>query len=206
MMYGSWDMACMRQTEFFLILDYFLFFYPLTMQKIKILKKWKKRLEISSFHTSAPQMKIISSMIPDIWSVTGRIFCHFELLFTPLTHWQPKKSKFWKNETNTWRYHHFTPVYQKSWSYATLFLRYGTTDNYFSFWGIFSPFTPVTAQKIKVLKKWKKAPGDIIILHTCTKKLWFDDVWFLWYGVRQMDRWTDRQMDGLEKWNWYWFS
>ena len=40
---------------------------------------------------------------------------------------------------------------------------------------IFSHFGPSTAlltslitQKIKVLKKWKKTPEDIIVLHTCT--------------------------------------
>ena len=40
---------------------------------------------------------------------------------------------------------------------------------YFSFWAIFCPFTPLTAQKIKILEKWKKGPGDITILHICTK-------------------------------------
>ena len=28
--------------------------------------------------------------------------------------------------------------------------------NYFLFWAIFCPFTPLIAQKIKILKKWKK--------------------------------------------------
>ena len=37
-----------------------------------------------------------------------------------------QKLKFWKNWKKTsWRYHHFTQVYQKSWSYAILFPRYG---------------------------------------------------------------------------------
>ena len=40
-------------------------------------------------------------------------------------------------------------------------------QNFFSFWDIFCHFTPLTTQKI--LKKWKKPPGDIIILHKCTK-------------------------------------
>ena len=40
---------------------------------------------------------------------------------------------------------------------------------YFSFWAIFCPFTPITAWKMKISKKWKKMPGDIIILHKCTK-------------------------------------
>ena len=39
---------------------------------------------------------------------------------------------------------------------------------YFSFWAIFHLFTPVTAWKIKISKKWEKH-RDIIILHKCTK-------------------------------------
>ena len=46
--------------------------------------------------------------------------------FLPFYPTNPKKSKFWKNEKNIWRYHHFTAVHQRSWSYAILFLRYGT--------------------------------------------------------------------------------
>ena len=36
--------------------------------------------------------------------------------------------------------------------------------DYFSFWATFCPFTPLTPQNTK-----KKTPGDIIILHKCTK-------------------------------------
>ena len=51
---------------------------------------------------------------------------------------------------------------------------YGSGDmardgcNYFSFWAIFSPFTP-NSSKNQNLKKMKKRPEDIIILHKCTK-------------------------------------
>ena len=38
----------------------------------------------------------------------------------------------------------------------------------FSFWAIFCPITLLTAQKTN-FKKMKKTPGDIIILHMCTK-------------------------------------
>ena len=50
------------------------------------------------------------------------ILGHF-LAFYPTKN--PKKSKFWKNEKTYWRYNHFTHVYQKSWLYAILLLRYG---------------------------------------------------------------------------------
>ena len=43
MMYGFWDMECDRY--FFVILVYFLPFYPSNNSKIKILKKWKKKPE-----------------------------------------------------------------------------------------------------------------------------------------------------------------
>ena len=59
-----------RQTEHFIILDYLLPFYPLTIQKIKILKKCKKHLEISSLYTSVPQIMIICYTFPKVWRVT----------------------------------------------------------------------------------------------------------------------------------------
>ena len=53
MMYGSWDMERDRQ-NFFSFWTIFCPFTPLTTKKIKILKKWKTSLEISSFYTSVP--------------------------------------------------------------------------------------------------------------------------------------------------------
>ena len=56
-------------------------------------------------------------------------------------------------------------MYQKSWSYAILFLRYIVRDGCncsISFGAIFYPVTALTAQK-------KQPPGGIIILHKCTK-------------------------------------
>ena len=57
---------------------------------------------------------------------------------------------------------------------------------------IFFPFYPPNSPKNQNLKKMKKTPRDIIILHMCTKNY---DVRFLRYGARQMDRWMDRQTD-----------
>ena len=42
-------------------------------------------------------------------------------------------------------------------------------QNVLSFWTIVCPLNSLKTQKIKTLKKWKKNPGDIIILHNCTK-------------------------------------
>ena len=56
---------------------------PLTTQRIKILKKWKKHLEISSFYTSVPKIMIIGYTVPEIWCVLGvTIIFHFDPFFT----------------------------------------------------------------------------------------------------------------------------
>ena len=48
----------------------------------------------------------------------------------------------------------------------------GNRQNFLWFWAIFCHFTSLppqlTTREIKTLKKWKKKPGDIIILHMCT--------------------------------------
>ena len=114
----SYDLWLLRyeaqQTEFFLIWAIFCPFTPLSTQKIKILKKRKKSREILSFSTSVPQMTIIWYMVPEIWSVTARMFCHFGPFFYP--------------------------------------------------------FTPLTTQKIKILKKWKKHL-EISSFYTCIPKI-----------------------------------
>ena len=55
----------------------------------------------------------------------GQKFLSCWTVFCPVTLLTTQKSKFWKTEKNARRYHHFTQVYQKSWSCAVLFLRYG---------------------------------------------------------------------------------
>ena len=75
-----------RGTEFFVNMCQFLPFYPLTTWKIKMLKKWKKYLEMSSFYTCVPRIRIIWCMLPEIWSVTDIIFCHFGPIFALLLH------------------------------------------------------------------------------------------------------------------------
>ena len=65
---------------------------------------------------------------------------------------------------------------------------------YFSFRAIFCPFTPLTAPKINILKKWKKHL-EILSFYICVQKWsdddqkmikWSDDVRFLRYGAWQI--------------------
>ena len=115
-----------QQTEFFVIWTLFCSFTLLTTWKIKILKKWKKHLEISPFYTSAINDNHMIYGSSDM-KRDGR---NFFVILDYFLHFYPsknlEKSKLRKNEKITWSYYHFTQVHQKSWSYAILFLRYGT--------------------------------------------------------------------------------
>ena len=116
-------------------------------------------------------MTIQWCIVPEILGVTDRYFCHFGpfLHFNPP--YQPKISKFWKNFKNVWRYYHFTHVYHKLQSYDIWFLRYwgAQQTEFFVIFDKFLPIYPLKTWKIKILKKWKKKPGHIIILQKCTK-------------------------------------
>ena len=65
-----------------IIMDNFLPFYPPPPSlpktpKIRILKKWKKLLEISSFYRCEPKTTIICGTVPEIQSETDIIFLSF---------------------------------------------------------------------------------------------------------------------------------
>ena len=126
MMHGSWDMECNRQ-NFLSLWTIFCPFTPLWTQKIKVLKKMKEKPgDIIILHTCT---KTYVQIMYGSWDMVHDrlVIFHFWQFFALL---QPKKSKFWKNEKNTWRYHHFTYEYQKLWSDDVPFLRYGAWQMY----------------------------------------------------------------------------
>ena len=139
---GSYDVWFLRyepqQTGF---LGHFLPFYAPNNTKNENVKNDKKSLEISSFYTSALKILIIGYTVPEIWHVT-KVTVIFILgytfpLYSPL--------KFQNNEKNTWSYHHFTQLYQKSRSHANIYCSRDMAcvecNCYFSFWAIL-PFLP----------------------------------------------------------------
>ena len=82
MLYCSWDMVHDRCNSYFSFWANFCPFTPLRAWKIKISKKWKKHLEISSFHTSVPKIKIICYTVPEIWLMMDVIVIfHFGQIF-----------------------------------------------------------------------------------------------------------------------------
>ena len=68
----------------------------------------------------------------------------------------------------------------------------------FHFGLFFALFTPLTAQKINILKKWKKYL-ETSSLYKWVPKLWSDDIWFLRYDAWRMDGQTDRQKKWLKE-------
>ena len=69
MRYASWDTEWDWQ-NFWSLWAIFGAFTQFLNQKIKILKKCKKHMDISSFYWCIPKIPIIWCMLPEIWSVT----------------------------------------------------------------------------------------------------------------------------------------
>ena len=115
-----------QQTDFFVIFNHFLSFYPHNNPKIKISKKWNKKPgDIIILHMCTINE---NHMMHSSWDMEHdkQNFLSFWTTFCPFTSLKTLKIKILKIWKNTWRYHHFTLVHQKSWSYVLLFLRYGT--------------------------------------------------------------------------------
>ena len=70
MLYCSWDMAWDVCNCYFSFWTVFCPFTPLTAQKMKISKNWKKCLEMLSFHTYVPKVMIRWCMVPEKWCTT----------------------------------------------------------------------------------------------------------------------------------------
>ena len=121
------------------------------------------------------------------------IFCPF----MPLTAQKIKILKKWKKTPGDIIILHMCTKNYDQMMYGSWDMVRDRCNCYFSFWAIFCPFTLLTAQKIKISKKWKKAPGDIIMLHMCTKII------ISWCTVSEIwwttDRWTEKVTERLRK-------
>ena len=138
-------------------------------------------LEISSFYTCAPKIKIICCMVPEMPSETDRIFCHLGPFFTLLppspspTPLMIPKIKILKKKTNkkTKKCLEILSFYTCMWTINEDHMIYSSWNircnrqKYLSFWAICCPFSCLTTWDINILKM-KKTSGDIAILHICT--------------------------------------
>ena len=121
----------------------------------------------------------IGYTVPEIWHMTDVIVIfHFQLFFAllppppPLQLEKTKLSKKWKKKkTEDIIILHKCTINDDHRLYCSWDMGRGRCNCYFSFSTIFCPFTPLTARKTKISKKWKKKKPteEIIILHKCTK-------------------------------------
>ena len=195
-----------RQTELFIILDYFLPFYPSNKEQ-KTNKQTNTLGDIIFLHMCTINE---NHMICGFWNMghNWQKFLSFWTIvcpFTPLTSWTIKIMRKLKKNKHTWRYYHFTHVYHNWKSWFMVPGIWSTRQN-FCHWAIFCPFIPLTIWKITILKRWKKQtpptppyntenqnhekkekkPWDITILHVYHK--WkSSDVWFLRQGAREAE-------------------
>ena len=123
MRYGSWDTESHRQS----FLSFWTIFGPftlLTTHKIKILKKWKKDLEMPSFFTCVTKTHNYMMYASRDMESDRHNFLSFWAIFCPLTSLLTPKIKIWKkNVKRAKRYYPFTHVYHKWRSYDVWFLR-----------------------------------------------------------------------------------
>ena len=144
-------------TLFFLvILGHFLFFHPFNNLENQSFKKMKKKPgDIILLHMCNINE---DHMMYGSWDIRhdGKSFLSFRAFFYPLT---LKKTKFWKMRKKTpgdiiilhFYITNYDSLMYHSWDVEC------DRQNFLSFWAIFCPFTPLTTQKIKILKKWKKS-------------------------------------------------
>ena len=156
MMYGFWDMECQRQ-KVLSLWTIFCPFTPLCNQKIKILKKWKKHLNILSFYKCLPHMTVIWYMVFQIWSATDNMFCHFgpfSALLPFLTIQEIKILKNGKKPLELLSFHN--SVSKIIIIYYTVPEKWCLTDVITSDFRPFFALLPLTAWKIKIKRKaWR---------------------------------------------------
>ena len=125
-------------------------------------------VEILSFYNCVPQTTIRYRN------------CYFSFctIYSPFTCWQPKKSNFWKKWKKTKQKK--TKKQKRSSFYIsvpkTIIICYTVPEIWHAMdaivifhFGLFFSFYHRTAQKNENFTQMKKIPGDVIILHKCTK-------------------------------------
>ena len=114
--YGAW------WTEFSVILDRFLPFYPNNLKNENT--AWRYHFTL----VYTPQMTFTYMYVRysswDMKRDKKNILSFCNSPFTPLKTWKNQNFEKMKKKKKSQRYHHLTQMYQKSWSYARPFLRY----------------------------------------------------------------------------------
>ena len=155
MIYGPWSIRCDRQ-KFLSFWVIFCSFSPLTTWKIKILKLKKTPGDIIILSMCTINY---NHMMHGSWAMeSDRIFCYFGPFFALLHPKNSKNQNFEKMKQvprDIIILHKCTKNHDHM-LYCSWDMNHDRCNCYFSFWAMFCPFTSLTAQKMKVSKKWKK--------------------------------------------------
>ena len=176
-------------TEFFLILDDFLAFYPLKKQKIKILKKKKKKPGYIILHNCTLNDNHMMYGSWDMKPNRQNIFIILDIL----PFYNPKTQNFEKMKKTPGDISSFLSFYTGV--PEIMIMCYKIPEIWreviFIFhFGLFFSFYPPNSPKNH---NFKKVKIYFIILHMCTKN--YDQmIYSSWDPVR--DGWSERQMDG----------
>ena len=143
------------------------------------MEKCKKHLEILSFYICAPEIQVIWCLYGS-WDIKcqGHRFLSFWAIFNP------QNQNFEKTKKCLGILSLYTCVPQMTIMMYDFWYIKHYRHNFLSFWAIFCPFTPLTIQKIKILKKWKN-PWRYYHFTFVYHEWQSYDVWFLRYGVQQ---------------------
>ena len=179
-MYGSWDMKFNRQNAFIIVGNFitrvgctsffhfgqFLALLPLlTAQKIKISRKWRRHLDVSSFNTSLPKILLLCYIAPEIWKVADVIIFYVGL-FLPL--YPPNNLK---ESCSNW--YHFTQVYIPK----IMIVCYTISEIWYMiaviifYFGLFFALLLSNKPKKSNFQKSEKNCPDISSFYTCAPKV-----------------------------------
>ena len=106
-------------------------------------------------------MTIIWYIVPQIWSATDWIFLSSWAIFCPFIPLRVQKmtiSKKHKKRLEDIIILHKCTENHDHGLYCSWYMARDECNCYFSFWAILFLFTPLTAQKMKISKKWKTGP------------------------------------------------
>ena len=194
----------MWRTQFFVILDNFLLFYPPNNPKTQTLKKRRKAWIYYHFTHVYHRWKPYDAWLLryGVWRIEFFIILDNFLPFYPLKTWKIKILKKRKKHLEILSFYTSVPK-------IMIILYYTVPDiwcmtdvivifHFGLFFTLLPPMhPPLTAQKIKIFKKWKKHQ-EISSFYTCVPKImnrWctFPEIWCA--TDRGTDRWMDRQME-----------
>ena len=155
MRYGSWDTKWDRQIFFLSFWAIFFPFTPKTTHKIKILKKWKKHLGMSTSYTYVQQITIKWCMLSETWSTTDRFFVTLDyfLPFYPPNNPENHNFEKLKKMPGDIIILHIYTINENHVMYVPEIRSATVRQNFLSVWVIFCPLTPLTTLKIKIWKK-----------------------------------------------------